>query len=289
MIKLKKWLIKNWWIAIPLLPFIVMFLLHLSIAWSEYTGWNVNITNIDAKDWFMFFSSYLGGSIALIGIILSIKHGMNLHNHQVANARLENERLVVAQSISRLNVQEPISILKFFMSLNENANISKSEMIMLNDRIYQLQHEINYSRVNIFISSGITIINPNCSICKDPCGLKTIIPDFSNEYESLTMTLHETSNKLSKFMSDGIQNNKLLLEIIRLKSENTNNPLLHSNDKIQSLHEKIKNLNNDIQKLLELCEKCAQMSEKEITKLISLSIRYFIQRQENAKKACFED
>lgn len=70
---------KHWVWGVIAAPFLLMLLLHLGIAVSEYTGFNFNIEGINAADWFMFAGSYLGGAITLGGVVLTLKHERKVH------------------------------------------------------------------------------------------------------------------------------------------------------------------------------------------------------------------
>lgn len=270
-----------------------MFLLHISIALGNYFNININIENIYPSDWFMFFSSYLGGSVALIGVILTIRHSTSVHNHQIAMGRLQEERNIIVQAISQLDTMEPISIFKLFASMNnEYINISTSELALINDRIYIMQHKIINSRISMFVSSNATNINPNCNICKTPCMLKTVIPEILENFENLTDTLNHTLNLLDDYIRKSVENTNISKEIKRLENEkmkNINSSFINYDDKINSLQNKYFILAHDADELLKMCKKCSKMNANEITKLIGLTRIYIIEKENNSHKYCFKN
>ncbi len=287
---MKKLATKHWWIAIPILPFFIMFLLHISIALGDYFNVNINIPNIYADDWFMFFSSYLGGSVALLGVIFTIRHSMNTHSHQIAMAKIEKEKQDIVEAISMLNPFEPYYLLKQFSLLMENNLIAPENTANLNDRVYNHLYLVNASRVKMLMATNATSVSVACQTCKTPCGLKVIVPELAKDYDSVTENLNKALNELANFTTLRTRNDRISRELNQYIQENAQSgTTIHSQEKINKLNDEYTQLSKQIETLIELCEKCNSMNANEISRIVSLSKGYIAQRQENAKKHCFED
>ena len=70
---------KLWIAAVVVIPFILIFCLHIGIALGNYFGININVPNVDASTWFLFAGSYLGGVMTLAGVMITLKHERKIH------------------------------------------------------------------------------------------------------------------------------------------------------------------------------------------------------------------
>ncbi len=284
--KFEIFFMKNWLFIITSLPFIIMFLLHISIAFNDYFNININIPDIYVSDWFMFCSSYFGGAITLMGVNKTILYSSKLHQHQISMAKLQEEKTVILQSISQLNVQEPFAIFQLFLSMNnETRVITDSEVALIYERIVNTRHKIASTRILVFISSDITIINPNCTSCKNFCHLKTIVPKICEAFESCTGTLHDTLGELERYIIKTVEFNKKFQEL-KYQQQNEQQNQMYILEQIIILEREYKNFCEDNQ-LRTLCEKCSTMYQNEISQLIELIRIYFIEKETKVRNDCF--
>ena len=76
--KLSKW----WFLVVLAIPFFLMLCLHIGIALGNYFGININVPNVDASTWFIFCGSYLGGTMTLAGVMITLKHERSIHQYE---------------------------------------------------------------------------------------------------------------------------------------------------------------------------------------------------------------
>lgn len=114
LLKMKK---KLYMLTLIVIPLILMFLLHMCIAIGEYFDISINISNVFAKDWFLFYASYLGGCMTLVGVIFSISNERKLNQFQISMEAIEKEKIQLASLINQINVFLPVTILQHFLGL----------------------------------------------------------------------------------------------------------------------------------------------------------------------------
>lgn len=114
LLKMKK---KFYMLVLIILPLTLMFLLHMCIAIGNYLNISININNVFAKDWFMFYASYLGGCMTLVGVIFSMSNERKLSQFQIGMEAIEKEKMKLASLINQINVFLPVTILQHFLGL----------------------------------------------------------------------------------------------------------------------------------------------------------------------------
>lgn len=101
--KLSKW----WFLVVLAIPFLLMLCLHIGIALGNYFGVNINVPNVDASTWFIFCGSYLGGTMTLAGVMLTLRHERNIHQYEKSMDSIEKEKDALGKAICNLNVFAP--------------------------------------------------------------------------------------------------------------------------------------------------------------------------------------
>lgn len=286
----QKWLIKHWWILIPTLPFAIMFLLHISIALGNYFNININVPNIEASDWFMFFGSYLGGTIALIGVVITIKHSHQLHNHQINIQYLQKEQEVVAEAISNLPINQTLNIMGIYATgiwIDDNAVEHSKENIR---EIYSCQTMITLSQIKLSTLSNIISDYSICSKCKEQCELKSIGPEFNEVYNTLVSAIDECL----KYLYEYIRSRDASMRYSEMLKKNlscleNNEPKVYTNSDLEKEKNSTRDRSNIFDDFQIANNKLLELRNTSLPRLITLHKSYFIVRQKNCSKKCFED
>lgn len=105
--RLSKW----WFLIVIVIPFLLMFCLHVGIALGSYFGININVPNVDASTWFIFCGSYLGGTMTLAGVMITLRHERSIHQYEKALESIEKERNGLGKVICELNLFAPSILL----------------------------------------------------------------------------------------------------------------------------------------------------------------------------------
>lgn len=87
-----------------------MLIQRMMKAWK---GWkakhvknsiNINVQNVDASTWFIFCGSYLGGTMTLAGMMVTLKHERGIHQYEKALKAIEKEKDGLGKAIGELNL-----------------------------------------------------------------------------------------------------------------------------------------------------------------------------------------
>ncbi len=291
---MKKFLIKNWWISIPILPFILMALLHISIALGNYFSIDINIPNIYASDWFMFFGSYLGGSVTLLGVILTIRHSRQLHQHQISIGYLQKEEENVAEVLASLPVNQTLNIMGVYATgfrISDDDEINNIENSKETIReIYLCQTSLTQAKIKLAALSFILQDYNNCSSCKNKCNLNEIAPKFRATYEELESTI----DKCLEYIYETIRARDNSLMYSSMLKENMEcakkeEQPLYSQERLDNLQKSHRDRIDIFKDFKAQNDELLKLRESSMPELISLSKQYFMIRKENCYKKCFED
>ena len=259
-----------YYLLIILLPFIIMFFLHIGIALSQYFNFTINVPNIAAKDWFMFCGSYLGGVMTLLGVIITIREGRSIHSHEIMENNILNEQEHLSKIISQIDIHIPSICYSRIVSIIRNTkNNEIPDFSLVYTDILNAMRIINQIKSELLISTNICNDyknSINCKNCKNPCHLPEICNEFRENFDKVNNKIYGTLENMLNYIDEIVPN-------FGIKStENKENDLIEKLNKIQ----------NDIK---DICE----MNKTEIPKLIFLSKDYIKEREDIAVKNCFNE
>ena len=287
--------LKKYWVwAIVFAPFMIMLFLHIGVAIGEYTGVNLNVKGIEAKDWFMFAASYLGGAITLSGVVLTLKHERKLHLHQMNIDQINKEKEILTSAIVELDLHFPAIVYEHFRELSTKDGVYNGvEIAELQRRISEKQRLLNQWRVIITINTEIYAdMSMKCSKCKMKCNFADTCKEFREKYENISKNLYDIMSLLSEHINQ-CENNGFKNNII-LQHKKANSEQINSGEKPQYSDEDIKliensrvNLKKNIYIIRDNLKKIGEFNKKEIPELIGLVRSYYIIRMNNAELLCF--
>ncbi|MDE5583591.1 MAG: hypothetical protein K2J08_07795 [Ruminococcus sp.] len=257
-----------WLIAVVVaLPFLVMLGLHIGIALGNYFHININVPNIKAADWFMFFSSYLGGSMTLIGVTITLRYERNIHQYENALEKIEKEKEKIGNAICGFNLLVPSSL---YLQVNEMLippkSASTSDIVAIRLRVNEEMNKLLTSKAELEFTTDIYFMGGNCTTCKKPCGLQSTIPEFIKTYEAIGVKIYSTLSKINDYI---------------LVSERN---IAYRYNGCENQIQDIKPYQNEINAAL---EEIAKFNENEIPHLKVLGRNYIEQKSQNAYKKCF--
>ena len=257
-----------WWIAAVIaLPFVVMLGLHIGIALGNYFHININVPNIDAASWFMFFGSYLGGVMTLAGVMITMKHERNIHQYENIIQNLEKEKEKIGNAICGFNLLAPGALYTQIIEMcaaSEKFNASNMTAIRLcvNDEM----QKVLMAKAELEFSTDIYFMTGNCAACKKPCGIQGIIPEFIKVYDSIGAKIYDTLSKINNYIL-ALERNQAC------SSAGLENQIVD----IKPYQEEINTMLAEI----------AQYNQNEIQQLMVLGRKYIEQKKQNAYRKCF--
>lgn len=257
----------GWIIAVITLPFIVMFGLHIGIALGNYFHININVPNIDASSWFMFFGSYLAGVMTLTGVLITLKHERKMHQYEKSLENIDKERERIGNAICGFNLLAPRSL---YGQINEMLvspmGISSPDIIVLRQKVNEEMHKALVAKTELEFATDIFFMAGDCAACKKPCKIQSIIPEFIKMYDLVGTKIYNTLNKIDNYIFALERNQACRLAGLETQTVD------------------IKPYQAEIDAAL---EEIAKFNENEIQRLLVLGRTYIEQKKQNAYKKCF--
>lgn len=257
-----------WWIAVVIaLPFAIMLGLHIGIALGNYFHININVPNVNAASWFMFFGSYLGGVMTLIGVIITLQHERKTHQYERSIDGIEREKGAIGKAICGFNLFAPGTL---YLQVNEMlvspTGVNTSELISIRLCVNEEMNKTILANAELEFYTDIYFMEGNCTACKKQCELRTVVPEFISTYNSVGKKLYDTLNEI---------NNYILAIEQKLVSKAADHGI-QIND--------LKPYQDSIDAAL---EEIAKFNQNELQQLMVLGRKYIEQKKQNAYKDCF--
>lgn len=279
-----------------MIPVVLMGVLHIGIALGRYFGININVPNVDASTWFMFFSSYLAGAMTLGGVILTLKHERKVNQYQISIASINQEKERLIHAICELDVHCLSSIYNHFLELEiTNTGYRGIDIAEIQRRISEKQRILTQQTIILTASTEIyTNISLQCSGCKTPCGLSKVHEQFQEIYNRVANDIYNTLGFLSIYVKQKELNVLRDARILRYQTENEqcvarNEPLLHSEQKIEMEKSLKKDISRDMEQIQNSSNRIVAYTQKEIPQLINLTREYYAIKIRNAERRCFSE
>lgn len=292
---MKNKLLKWWILLIVAIPFILMLCLHIGIALGNYFGININVPNVDASTWFTFASSYLGGSMTLVGVMLTLRYERNIQHFEEELRNIEIEKDKLGMAICELNIFAPNTLYQQFNSLNISSNgYDSAEVSSVRQRLAEEMQKINKEKLEVMYFTDMYAMTAGCSTCKKPCKIQTILPKFQKLYETVGKNIFDALNKIDSYIVVCHKNASLQALITNCHQcnqycQSVGKTPKYDEEIIMGYEKEIvdvKPIQDDI------CATIIEISEynnEEIQQLLALAREYIAVKQQNANKKCFPD
>lgn len=291
--RMKNRLSKWWFLVVLVVPFILMFCLHIGIALGNYFGININVPNVDASTWFIFCGSYLGGTMTLAGVMLTLRHERNIHQYEKAMDTIEKEKDALGKAICDLNVFAPSTLYQQFNSLHiTSKGYDSAEVAAIRQQLSEEMRKINALKLETMFFTDIYAMTAGCSACEKPCRVQAILPEFQKIYEKVGSKLFELLQMIDAYVVVSVSNALYQALVTNCQQSNQwhqalGQPLEYSEAEIEIHKSKIIDIEPQRKSLLALMEEVSKYNQDEIQQLSVLAREYIAVKQKNASKKCF--
>lgn len=287
--KLSKW----WFLVVLAIPFFLMLCLHIGIALGNYFGININVPNVDASTWFIFCGSYLGGTMTLAGVMITLKHERSIHQYEKALETIEKERDRLGKAIGELNLFVSSALYHRFNSLLiTSEGYDSSDVAAIRQQLAEEMQKVDNARLGAMFFTDIYIPPTGCSACKTPCRIPNILPEFQNIYEKVCDRIFTLLSMIDAYVAVCNQNAIRRRTINNCIQINQQRQLCgqspeHSDAEIRGYENEIVNVESQQNDIVAAMTEASKYNQNEIPKLIALGREYIALKQQNAYKKCF--
>lgn len=275
--------------GIMIIPFLLMFILHIGIALGNYFSISINVESISSKDWFMFFASYLGGTMTLIGVLFSISYERKVQQYNNVIQDIDKEKIQLSILINKLDVFLPTKIIKQFASLPiQQEGYNSNDIAVLRKWIADELAGVFKSKREMLLLTYICSTNNACNVCANKCDLVTVKPQFEQLYNKIADEIYALLQEIDVYIDNESSNIRYKCLIILCKQRNGRTEQLEKKqkyiDEIKEYQSKIVDTKEQLDSIMSKCTQIAQYNAKEMWELNNLAISYISIRKQNAWK-----
>lgn len=294
--KLMKNRLSKWWMLVVIvIPFLLMFCLHIGIALGNYFEFNINVPNVDASTWFIFCGSYLGGAMTLVGVMITLKHERSIHQYEKALEIIEAERDGLGKAICKLNLFAPSTLYQRFNCLRiTNMGYDSVEIAAIRQQLAEEMQKINTVKLEAMFFTDIYVMPPDCSACKTPCRIPAILPEFQRRYEKVANQIFNLLQMIDSYI-DVCNRNEIRKALVsscqqmNKQRQSLGQPPEYSEIEIKRYENEIINVESQQRDIIVAMTEVSKYSQTEIPQLNALAREYIAVKQKNAYKNCFPD
>lgn len=286
--------LSKWWITLVLaIPFLLMLCLHIGIALGNYFGININVPNVDASTWFMFFGSYLGGVMTLAGVMITIKYESKIHQYEKSLENINKERDELGKAICELNLYAPSTLYQRFNSLQiTSKGYGSAEVAAVRQQLSAEMQKINTAKLETMFFTDAYTIPTGCPTCKNPCRIPTILPEFQKMYEKVGSKIFDVLQMIDSYVSSCERNEIYRALVASCQQANQQQQFLgqppkYNESEIKIYESKIVDVESQQNNILAAVAEVCSYSQNEIQQLTALAREYIAVKQKNAYKSCF--
>lgn len=286
--------LSKWWILVVVfIPFLLMFCLHIGIALGNYFGININVPNVDASTWFIFCGSYLGGTLTLAGVMITLRHECNIHQYEKSMESIEKEKDALGKAVCDLNIFAPSTLYQQFNSLHiTNKGYDSAEVAAIRQQLSEEMRKINALKLETMFFTDIYAMTAECSACKKPCRIQSILPEFQKIYEKVGSKLFESLQMVDAYVVTCVSNALYQALVMNCQQSNQQHqafgqPPEYSAVEIETYKSKIIDLELQRKDLLSIIDEVSKYNQNEIQQLSALACEYIAIKQQNAYEKCF--
>ncbi len=287
--KLSKW----WFLGVLAIPFLLMLCLHIGIALGNYFGININVPNVDASTWFIFCGSYLGGTMTLAGVMITLKHERSIHQYEKALETIEKERDGLGKVICELNLFVPNALYQRFNSIPiTSTGYDSVEVSAVRQQLAEEMQKINTAKLEAMFFTDIYVIPAGCPTCKNPCRIPTILPEFQRIYENVGNRIFTLLQMIDTYIVACNQNAIRRALIVNCQKTNQQcqlcgQPPEYGESEIKRYESEIINVESQQNEIIAALTEISKYTQTEIPQLTALAREYIALKKQNAYKSCF--
>lgn len=293
----EKWMknrLSKWWFLVVLaVPFFLMFCLHIGIALGNYFGININVPNVDASTWFIFCGSYLGGTMTLAGVMITLRHERSIHQYEKALETIEKERDGLGKIICELNLFAPSILYQRFNSLRiTSTGYNSVEVATIRQQLAEEMQKINTVKLKAMFFTDIYAVLSGCSTCKNPCRIPTVLPEFQKTYEKISNRIFTVLEMIDSYIA--VCDRNAIKRALVMNCQELNQQLQsrgqspkYGETELKGYESEIVNVESQQNDIIAALTEVSKYSQAEIPQLNALAREYITTKQQNAYKNCF--
>lgn len=291
---MKNKFLKWWFLVIAIIPVILMLCLHIGIAIGDYFGININVPNVDASTWFTFAGSYLGGTMTLVGVVITLRHERNVQRYEKELSNIEKEKDYLGKMICELNIFAPSTLYQQSNSilLITKGNDISAQAALIRQQLAKEMQKINKEKLEIMFFTDMYAMTAGCSTCQKPCRIQTILPEFQKIYEKIGSRIFHVLQLIDSYVVIN-ENNAIYREVVNSYCESNQlcqlkeQPPQYEESIIKEYESKIVDVKPEKDEILAAITEISNYSNNEIQQLLALAREYIFVKQQNANKKCF--
>lgn len=291
--RMKNRLSKWWFLVVLVIPFILMFCLHIGIALGNYFGIDINVPNVDASTWFIFCGSYLGGTMTLAGVMLTLRHERNIHQYEKSMDSIDKEKDALGKAICDLNVFAPSTLYQQFNSLHiTSKGYDSAEVAAIRQQLSEEMRKINVLKLETMFFTDIYAMTAGCSACKNPCRVLNVLPEFQKIYEKIGSGIYNVLQMIDTYVVICERNalHRALIENCRQNNQQNQligQPPKYDECEIKKYENEIVDVTSQQNDIIAAIVEVSKYNQNEIMQLSALARDYISIKQQNAYNKCF--
>ena len=286
----------KWWIvSVFAIPFLLMLCLHIGIALGNYFDININVPSIDADDWFLFMGSYLGGVMALAGVMITLRQERNVHQYEKSLESIEKERDSLGNAICELNIFAPSILYQRFSSLPiTSKGYDALGIAAVRQHLVEEEQKINMAKCKVIFFTDTFAMTAMCYGCKNPCRIQTILPEFQKTYEKVGNKIFSVLQMIDSYMG-ACENNVLCqafvngCQQVNRQETQLGRPPQYDETTIKEYESKIVDIAPLQKSIHNAIMEVNNYNQVEIPQLSNLAREYIEIKRQNAYKKCFQE
>ncbi len=286
--------LSKWWITLVItIPFLLILCLHIGIALGNYFSININVPNVDASTWFMFFGSYLGGVMTLAGVMITIKHEHNIHQYEKSLENIDKEKDELGKAICELNLFAPSTLYQRFSSLQiTSKGYDSTEVAAIRQQLSVEMQKINTAKLETMFFTDAYAIPTGCPTCKNPCRIPTILPEFQKTYEKVGNQIFTLLQMIDAYIVACNQNAIRRAFIancqqVNQQRQSLGQPPEYDESEIKRYESEIVNVESRQNEITAALIEISKFTQTEIPQLTALAREYIAIKKVNAYQKCF--
>lgn len=287
--RLSKW----WFLVVLVIPFLLLLCLHIGIALGNYFGININVPNVDASTWFIFCGSYLGGTMTLAGVMVTLRHERGIHRYEKEMETIEKEKDGLGKVICELNLFAPSIFYQRFCSVRiTSIGYDPAEVAAIRQRLAEEMQKINTAKLETMFFTDIYTALPGCSACKNPCRIPTVLPEFQKTYEKVSNRIFTLLEMIDSYVD--VCNRNAIKRAFGMNRQEQNRQLQacgqspkYEEAELRGYESEIINVESQQNDIIAALTEISKYSQAEIPQLNILAREYITAKQQNTYRKYF--
>jgi len=167
-----------------------------------------------------------------------------------------------------------------------------AEVAAIRQQLSEEMRKINALKLETMFFTDIYAMTAECSACKKPCSVQSILPEFQKIYEKVGSKLFELLQMIDSYVAVCVSNALYQALVTNCQQSNQQHQALgqppeYSEAEIEIYKSKIIDIEPRRENLLTLMDEVSKYNQNDIQQLSALAREYITIKQQNAYKKCF--